>query len=193
MQAETDAALEELKNLEMQLASKHKLELEIEQLKGKLEVMKHIRVEEDTTLEIEKIRESLKEKDEELEHIDSINQTLIVKHRRTNDELEDAKKYLISVSIVLLAYIFVLSLSVNSCLRCRTYLRCQDLNPSSVLKEWVSLIRKLFFLHAKRKHQNGMMKTWHFYVQNGTTRSVNQNGILSRLSLLMNKKRCFIS
>ncbi|KAK3146792.1 hypothetical protein QOZ80_3BG0272070 [Eleusine coracana subsp. coracana] len=96
--AETDAALENLKELEMKLASKHKLELEIEQLKGKLEVMKHMGAEEDTKLmEIEKMRESLEEKDEELEAIDSLNQTLIIKHRRANDELEDAKKDMISV------------------------------------------------------------------------------------------------
>ncbi|GJM95830.1 hypothetical protein PR202_ga12608 [Eleusine coracana subsp. coracana] len=98
LQAETDAALENLKELEMKLTSKHKLELEIEQLKGKLEVMKHMGAEEDTKLmEIEKMRQSLEEKDEELEAIDSLNQTLIIKHRRANDELEDAKKDMISV------------------------------------------------------------------------------------------------
>ncbi|TVU46269.1 hypothetical protein EJB05_05794 [Eragrostis curvula] len=94
---ETDAALENIKELERTLASKHKLELEIEQLRGKLEVMKHMGTEEDTNLkEIEKMRESLQEKDDELEAIDSLNQTLIVKERRTNDELADAKKDLIS-------------------------------------------------------------------------------------------------
>ncbi|XP_062211753.1 factor of DNA methylation 1-like [Phragmites australis] len=94
---ETDAALKKLTDLEMQLASKHKLELEIEQLRGKLEVMKHMGAEEDTKLkELDKLRETLEEKDAEMEDIDSLNQTLIIKERRTNDELEDAKKELIS-------------------------------------------------------------------------------------------------
>jgi hypothetical protein len=102
LQAETDAALKNLKELEIKLASKHKLELEVEQLKGKLEVMKHMGAGEDTELEIEKMCKELEDKDAEMDDIDSLNQTLIIKQRRTNDELEDAKKDLISVSIALL-------------------------------------------------------------------------------------------
>ncbi|KAL6637334.1 hypothetical protein ACP70R_024906 [Stipagrostis hirtigluma subsp. patula] len=94
---ETDAALKKLTDLEAQLASKHRLELEIEQLRGRLEVMKHMGAEEDTKLEeLDKMRETLEEKDAEIEGIESLNQTLIIKERRTNDELEDAKKELIS-------------------------------------------------------------------------------------------------
>jgi hypothetical protein len=102
LQAETDAALKNLKELEIKLASKHKLELEVEQLKGKLEVMKHMGVGEDTELEIENMRKALGKKDAEMDAIDSLNQTLIIKQRRTNDELEDAKKELTGVSIALL-------------------------------------------------------------------------------------------
>uniref|UniRef100_A0A0A9B7S5 Factor of DNA methylation 1-5/IDN2 domain-containing protein n=1 Tax=Arundo donax TaxID=35708 RepID=A0A0A9B7S5_ARUDO len=82
----------------MQLASKQKLELEIEQLKGKLEVMKHMGPEEDTNVkeELDKMHETLEEKDAEMEGMDSLNQTLIIMQRRTNDELEEAKKELTS-------------------------------------------------------------------------------------------------
>ncbi|CAL4917808.1 unnamed protein product [Urochloa decumbens] len=92
---EKENALKKLYNLEMQLASKQKLELEIEQLKGKFEVMSHMG-EEDTKLKekLDNLRETLEEKNEEMEGMDSLNQTLIIKERRTNDELEEAKKEL---------------------------------------------------------------------------------------------------
>jgi archaellum biogenesis ATPase FlaH len=87
-----------LYDLEMQLASKQKLELEREQLRGNLEVWKHMGKEDAKSKEmLDKLHEALKEKDEEMEHIDSMNQTLIIKQRRTNDELEEAKKELTTV------------------------------------------------------------------------------------------------
>lgn len=100
LQQEKEDALKELYNLEMQLASKQKLELEIKQLTGKLEVMKHMG-DEDKNLkeELDKLLETLEEKNEELDNIESLNQTLIVKERRINDELEEAKKELTSVCI----------------------------------------------------------------------------------------------
>ena len=87
-----------LYDLEMQLASKQKLELEREQLRGNLEVRKHMGEEDAKSKEmLDKLHEELKERDEEMESIDSINQALIIKQRRTNDELEEAKKELITV------------------------------------------------------------------------------------------------
>ena len=41
MQRDKQAALEKILNLQQQLAAKENLELEIQQLQGKLEVMKH--------------------------------------------------------------------------------------------------------------------------------------------------------
>lgn len=87
-----------LYDLEMQLASKQKLELEREQLRGNLEVMKHMGEEDAKSKEmLDKLHEALEEKDEEIEAVDSDNQTLIIKQRRANDELEEAKKELITV------------------------------------------------------------------------------------------------
>ena len=102
LQQEKEDALKKLYDLEMQLDSKQKLELDIEQLKGNLEVMSHMRdeSEDDTNLKkLGELRKKLEEKKDELEDIDSLNQTLIIKERRTNDELEEAKKELIIVCI----------------------------------------------------------------------------------------------
>ncbi|OEL29733.1 Factor of DNA methylation 1 [Dichanthelium oligosanthes] len=94
---EKEDALKKLYNLEMELASKQKLELEIEQLRGKLEVMRHMGDEDiDLKTKLDELLETLEEKNDELEGIDSLNQTLIIKERRTNDELEEAKKELTS-------------------------------------------------------------------------------------------------
>ncbi|GAV78267.1 XS domain-containing protein/XH domain-containing protein/zf-XS domain-containing protein [Cephalotus follicularis] len=83
--------------LEKKLDAKQALELEMERMRGALEVMKHMEGDED--LEIEKkmdaIEEELKEKEEEYDGLDSLNQALIVKERKTNDELQDARKELI--------------------------------------------------------------------------------------------------
>lgn len=101
MQREKEDALRKQYDLQKELDSKQKLELEIEQLRGKLEVMKHMGDEEGTKLkELDKLCEKLKEKDEEMEDMESLNQTLIIKERRTNDELAEAKDELISVCIM---------------------------------------------------------------------------------------------
>lgn len=86
--------------LEKDLDAKQALELEIKRMKGALDVMNHMKGDEDMEMKkkIDEVEEDLKEKEEELDHIDSLNQTLIVKDRRTNDELQDARKELINVS-----------------------------------------------------------------------------------------------
>ncbi|XP_051207397.1 protein INVOLVED IN DE NOVO 2 [Lolium perenne] len=93
---EKEDAFKRQYKLEEDLISKQNLEMELAQLRGKLEVMKHMGAEADTTSkEVDKISEELKEKDEQLDAMDSINQALIIVERRTNDELEQAKKELI--------------------------------------------------------------------------------------------------
>ncbi|XP_015691151.1 factor of DNA methylation 4-like [Oryza brachyantha] len=94
---ETEDALRKQVELEKELDSRQKLELEIEQLRGRLEVMKQMGYEEDVTLksELDELREKLENKDDDMESMESLNQTLIIKERRTNDELKEAKKELI--------------------------------------------------------------------------------------------------
>ncbi|KAB2078673.1 hypothetical protein ERO13_A06G167100v2 [Gossypium hirsutum] len=93
---------EELHNriiqLEKQLDQKQALELEIEQLRGSLNVIRHMGEEDDKEV-LQKIEASLKdlrEKEGELEDLEALNQTLIVSERKSNDELQDARKELIN-------------------------------------------------------------------------------------------------
>ncbi|KAL6659502.1 hypothetical protein ACP70R_003542 [Stipagrostis hirtigluma subsp. patula] len=94
---EKQAALDKILKLEQQLNAKQKLELEIQQLQGKLEVMKHMPGEEDSESKkkIEELSEELQEKLDEMDAMESLNQTLVIKERKSNDELQHARKELI--------------------------------------------------------------------------------------------------
>lgn len=85
--------------LQKQLDAKQALELEIEQLRGSVTVMSHIKDEEDKDVmnKMDDLLSELKDKEEELENLDSISQMLIVKERKSNDELQEARKELMSV------------------------------------------------------------------------------------------------
>ncbi|WJX69592.1 hypothetical protein P8452_53813 [Trifolium repens] len=82
--------------LERGLDAKQALELEIEQLRGAMQVMNRIG---ETDLEekkkLEAIKMDLQEKEEELEGVEDLQQTLVIQERQTNDELQDARKKLI--------------------------------------------------------------------------------------------------
>ncbi|TVU22122.1 hypothetical protein EJB05_31804 [Eragrostis curvula] len=95
---EKEAALDKILKLEQQLNAKQKLELEIQQLQGKLEVMKHMPGEEDSESKkkIDELSEELQDKYEEMDAMESLNQTLVVKERKSNDELQHARKELIA-------------------------------------------------------------------------------------------------
>ncbi|XP_020274806.1 factor of DNA methylation 5-like [Asparagus officinalis] len=96
---EKEAALNKILHLEKQLDAKQKLELEIQQLKGKLNVMKYMGGEDDTGVKkkMEEMSEELQDKIEEMEGLEALNQTLVVKERMSNDELQDARKELMTV------------------------------------------------------------------------------------------------
>lgn len=82
------------------------MELEIQQLRSNIQVMKHMGAEEDAALKkkINEMDEELKEKIEEMEDLEALNQTLIVKERETNDELQHARKELITVCFLMYLY-----------------------------------------------------------------------------------------
>ncbi|XP_028775760.1 protein INVOLVED IN DE NOVO 2-like [Neltuma alba] len=87
--------------LQRKLDDKQELELNIQQMRGALDVlqeMNHMGEDEDIKVkkEMDKIKEDLKDKEEELEAVEELQQTLIVKERKTNDELQDARKELIN-------------------------------------------------------------------------------------------------
>lgn len=84
--------------LEKQLDAKQALELEIQRMKGALQVMQHMEEDEDTEMQrkMEAMQKELKDKEEELEDLEDLNQALIVKERKSNDELQGARKELIN-------------------------------------------------------------------------------------------------
>ncbi|KAJ1282816.1 hypothetical protein BS78_03G080700 [Paspalum vaginatum] len=92
------AALEKILKLQQELDARQKLDLEIQTLRGKLEVMKHMPGEEnsESKKKIDELAEELKEKEEEKDAMQSLNQTLIIKERKSNDELQHARKELIN-------------------------------------------------------------------------------------------------
>ncbi|CAL9010807.1 unnamed protein product [Prunus brigantina] len=95
---EKEDALNKILELEKQLDAKQKLEMEIEEIKGKLEVMKHLGDQDDDAVQkkIKEMNDELEEKVDELEDLESLNQTLITKERQSNDELQKARKELIA-------------------------------------------------------------------------------------------------
>ncbi|XP_050232841.1 factor of DNA methylation 1 [Mercurialis annua] len=95
---EKEEALSKILLLEKQLDAKQKLEMEIEELKGKLQVMKHLGDEDDVAVQkkMKEMNEELDSKIEDLTDVESLNQTLVVKERQSNDELQDARKALIA-------------------------------------------------------------------------------------------------
>ncbi|KAI8018978.1 Factor of DNA methylation 1 [Camellia lanceoleosa] len=94
---EKQEALHKILQLERKLDAKQKLEMEIEELKGKLQVMKHLGDEDDAAVQkkIKEMNEELEQKVEEMGSLEDLNQTLIVKERQSNDELQEARKELI--------------------------------------------------------------------------------------------------
>ncbi|CAK8536089.1 unnamed protein product [Lathyrus sativus] len=96
-QKEKEKLHKKIHDLERGLDAKQALELEIERLRGSFHVMNHIA---ETDMEEKKkldaIKMDLHEKEEELEGVEDLQQALVVLERKTNDELQDARKKLIS-------------------------------------------------------------------------------------------------
>ena len=97
MQREKEEALKKILDLERDLNAKQKLEMEIEELRGKLEGMKHLGDDAAVQKKIKEMTEELNEKVEEMKSVEDLYQTLVTKERQSNDELQEARKELISV------------------------------------------------------------------------------------------------
>lgn len=95
---EKEEALNKILELEKQLDTKQKLEMEIEELKGKIQVMKHLGDQDDTGVQkkMKEMTEELEGKVGEMDDLEALNHTLIVKERQSNDELQEARKELIA-------------------------------------------------------------------------------------------------
>ncbi|KAI9089491.1 hypothetical protein K1719_029096 [Acacia pycnantha] len=92
---EKEEALRKIIELEKQLDAKQKLEMEIEELKGKLQVWKHLGDDDAVQKKIKEMNDELESKEVELDDTESMNQALITKERQSNDELQEARKELI--------------------------------------------------------------------------------------------------
>jgi len=93
-----EETLNKILQLEKELDSKQKLQMEIQELKGKLKVMKH-EDEDDEGIKkkMKKMKEELEEKCSELQDLEDTNSALMVKERKSNDEIVEARKFLITV------------------------------------------------------------------------------------------------
>ncbi|XP_057788287.1 factor of DNA methylation 4-like isoform X2 [Salvia miltiorrhiza] len=83
-------------DLERELDAKQALKLEIQRLTGNLQVVKHMGDDGDMSEKFLSIKQELEEKEEELQHLDQLSQALIIKERKSNDELQEARKELIN-------------------------------------------------------------------------------------------------
>ena len=100
--------------LQKQLDKKQELELEIQQLKGTLNVLKHMEDDEDAEVlkKVDTLQKDLRDKEQSLEDlVDALNQALIVKERESNDKLQEARKALVDVCFF--KYFFLLILQIN--------------------------------------------------------------------------------
>ncbi|KAL8139363.1 hypothetical protein V2J09_005384 [Rumex salicifolius] len=104
-QREKEKALKRVIQLEKQLDAKQKLEMEIEELKGKLEVTKYMGEADDEAVKkkVEDMTSELQEKVEKMEDMELLNQILIKKELESNDELVNARKVLIEGLIDLIS------------------------------------------------------------------------------------------
>ncbi|CAM8961940.1 unnamed protein product [Rhodiola kirilowii] len=93
---EKEEALNKILHLERELDAKQKLDMEIAELKGMLNVMKHLGDDVAVQTEMKKKKEELDEKLSELEYKEILRNNLITKERESNDELQEARKELIA-------------------------------------------------------------------------------------------------
>ena len=102
VQREKQAAIVKILKLQQQLDAKQKLDLEIQTLRGNLEVMKLMPGEQDSeSKKIDELSDELNEKEEEMRAMEALNRTLIIKERKSNDELQHARKELINVTCLI--------------------------------------------------------------------------------------------
>lgn len=99
MQREKEEYHKRVLELERNLAEEQKLGMEIKALKGQLEVMEHLRGDDDAAAQqkINELKELLREKEEDLEGLGDMNTQLFSRERQINDELQEARKVLIEV------------------------------------------------------------------------------------------------
>ena len=99
-QREKEDVFARMLQLEKELLEKQQLELEVARLNGTLQVMKHLEGDDDGD-----IHEKMVKLSERLEHekkrLEDLSGDLVRKERESNDELQQARKELIMVLLIL--------------------------------------------------------------------------------------------
>lgn len=101
LQREKDAQ-KEILELDRQLDAKQTLLMDIQELKGKLQVMKHLGKDAAVQSEMKEMNDKLEEKMEEMGDLENLNRILLIKESQSNDEMQEARKELIDVRSYLL-------------------------------------------------------------------------------------------
>lgn len=99
LQIERKTILDDFLRSNTKLEKKQNLELEINHLRGKLQVMELKSGDEDPESRVKmcKLKEELNEKIEELKYAENYNQDLISRESKISDELREARQELINV------------------------------------------------------------------------------------------------
>ncbi|KAF4353746.1 hypothetical protein F8388_024315 [Cannabis sativa] len=97
LKRDEENALNKIHQLEKELVAKQRLEIEIKELRGKLEVMKHLKDEDDESIQkkMKEMNDELHENVDDLDGLKILNQTLLTRERQTSNELQDAREALI--------------------------------------------------------------------------------------------------
>lgn len=99
LQKENEDTSKRIHELERKVDAKQKLEIENEKLRRKIVLKKHPGDKDDVGMEktMKELKEEIEEKQEEIDGLERLNQTLVVKERQSNNELQEARKELIAV------------------------------------------------------------------------------------------------
>lgn len=98
LQRDEEENLKRIVQLQKELDAKQQVELEIEKLKGQIEVMRHMGGGDNDSIVKEKMEE-LKDKIDEMEVSEDLYRSLLARERKANDEVQEARKELIQVSV----------------------------------------------------------------------------------------------
>lgn len=102
LQREKEKLHKKIHELQRKLDAKQALELKIEHLRGAVQIMKQLgEDDEEEKKKMDAIKMELQDMEDDLEGMEDLQQTLVVKERKSNDELQDARKELINVCIFL--------------------------------------------------------------------------------------------
>ncbi|KAJ4890035.1 Factor of DNA methylation 1 [Raphanus sativus] len=93
-----EEAMIKILELEKHLDTKQTLEMEIQELKGKLQVMKHLGDADDEAVKqkMKEMNDELEDKKTDLEQLEQMNSDLMTKERQSNFEIQAARKTLIA-------------------------------------------------------------------------------------------------